>query len=120
MLASLSHLRRFAKKSPSLNRRRLLLESLEDRTLMASDVVIDWNNVLLQAVRTASTNPPVASRNMAIMHTAIYDAVNSIDRTHEPYAVQLLALPSTSREAAAAAAAHHALSVLYPAQEATF
>ena len=120
MLESLSHLRRSPKNSSRPDCRRLLLETLEDRTLMAADVVIDWNNVLLQAVRTASTNPLVASRNMAIVHTSIYDAVNSIDRTHEPYAVQLFALPSTSREAAAAAAAHHALSVLYPAQQATF
>ncbi len=100
--------------------RSLFLESLEDRTLLASDVVIDWNNVLLQAFRTASTNPLVASRSLAIVHTAMYDAVNSIDRTHEPYAVQLAALPGTSREAAAAAAAHHAISVLFPAQQATF
>lgn len=104
---------------PRAQQRRLLLEPLEDRTLLAGDVVIDWNNVLLQAVRTGNTPPPIASRNMAIVHTAIYDTVNSIDRTHEPYAVQLFALPSTSREAAVAAAAHHALSAIYPAQQAT-
>jgi hypothetical protein len=115
----------FSRSRPSRSRvsqRRLLLESLEDRTLMASDVVIDWNNVALQTIRTntPAVNPLVASRTLAIVHTAMYDAVNSIDRTHEPYAVQLSPLPGTSRPAAAAAAAHHALSVLFPAHLATF
>lgn len=100
--------------------RPLNLEKLEDRSLLAADLVIDWNNVTLQAIRTASTNPPIASRNLAIVHTSIYDAVNSIDRTHEPYLVQLAVLPGASREAAVAAAAHRALSALYPAQVATF
>ncbi|MBC7852851.1 MAG: phosphatase PAP2 family protein [Pirellulaceae bacterium] len=88
--------------------------------MMASDLVIDWNNVTLQAFRTASTPPPIASRNLAIVHTSIYDAVNSIEKTHEPYLVQLAVLPGASREAAVAAAAHRALSALYPAQVATF
>lgn len=93
--------------------RRLLLESLEDRSLLAGDVVIDWNNVLLQTIRDERTNPPVATRILAAMHTAIYDAVNSIDRTHEKYAVQLVVHPGTSREAAVAAAAHTVLSEMY-------
>lgn len=119
MLSSLS---RAPRSKSRVSQRRLLLESLEDRTLMASDVVIDWNNVTLEAIRTNTppVNPLAASRALAIVHTAIYDAVNSIDRTHEPYAVQLSPLPGTSRAAAAAAAAHHALSVLFPAHQATF
>ncbi|HUE71253.1 MAG TPA: hypothetical protein VMP01_10240 [Pirellulaceae bacterium] len=108
----------FLRSCPSRTRasqRRLLLESLEDRTLLASDMVMDWNNVLLDTIRSERTNPPIATRILATMHTAIYDAVNSINRTHEPYAVQFNALPSTSREAAVAAAAHRVLSALYAA-----
>jgi Ca2+-binding RTX toxin-like protein len=100
--------------------RTLHLEPLEGRQLMAGDLVLDWNAIMLDAVRVDRTAPPIASRAMAIMHTAIYDAVNAIDRTHEPYAVRELALPNTSREAAVAAAAHATLSSLFPLQAATF
>jgi membrane-associated phospholipid phosphatase len=50
------------------------------------------------------------------MHAAIYDAVNAIVRTHEPYLVHLAGAPRhASQEAAGAAAAHEALVALYPA-----
>ena len=56
---------------------------------------------------------------MAITQAAVYDSVNALDRTHEPYLVDTLAHPRASREAAVAAAAHRALSTFYPAQVAT-
>jgi hypothetical protein len=83
-------------------------------------MVLEWNEIALAAFRTASTPPPIASRALAIVHTAVYDAVNAIERTHEPFAVDALAAPSTSPEAAVAAAAHAALVSLLPAQQATF
>ena len=108
-------------KSQRQNRRRKWprVETLEDRLLMAGDVVIEWNNVLLDAIRDSlasppTISPPVASRALAIMHASIYDAVNTIDRTHESYLVDAVALPGTSPEAAAAAAAHQALGRAVP------
>jgi len=86
----------------------------------AADVVIDWNKVLLDAIRTGNVNPPRASRAMAMTHAAIFDAVNTIDRTHQPYHVQLSVSPGGSREAAAAQAAHDVLVNLFPAQQVTF
>lgn len=100
--------------------RRLSLEPLESRSLLAADMVLEWNEIALDAIRTDLTSPPRASRTLAIMHTAIYDAVNAIDRTHQPYAVDVLAAPSTSREAAVAAAAHAVLVNQFPGQQATF
>src|ERR1700750_1819034 len=73
------------------------------------DVVTDWNNAALDAIRANGTAPPIASRNLAILHVAIYDAVNGIARTHEPYLVQSAVPASASRPAAASAAAHLAL-----------
>ena len=52
-----------------------------------ADVVTDWNNAALDAIRTGRTAPPIASRSLAILHAAIYDAVNGIARTHEEYLV---------------------------------
>jgi PAP2 superfamily/RTX calcium-binding nonapeptide repeat (4 copies) len=99
--------------------RQLLLEQLEPRDLFASDMVTQWNDNVLAAIRFDRTPPPVASRALAIVHAAVYDAVNAIDRTHKPFAVDVPALPGTSAEAAVAAAAHRTLVALFPAQTAT-
>ena len=99
---------------------RLFLEQLEPRDLFAADMVIEWNNNVLAAIRVDKTPPPKASRDLAIVHAAVYDAVNAIDRTYKPYAVDVPALPGTSAEAAVAAAAHRTLVALFPAQTATF
>jgi hypothetical protein len=83
--------------------------------------VVQWNRTLLVIVRTAGAQPATIhpTRSFAIMHAAIYDAVNAIDRTHKPYAVRLRASHSASQEAAAAAAAHEVLVKLYPTFQAT-
>lgn len=99
---------------------RLLVEALEDRSLMSGNVVLDWNSTALAATIQAGGPPPLAARNMAIVHAAIYDAVNTIDQTHEPYAIDRQGPRDASPEAAAAAAAHRALVGLYPNQQATF
>src|SRR5262249_62030973 len=57
------------------------------------------------------------TRNFAILHAAIYDAVNSIDRSHEPYLIEVRAPRNASETAAADAAAHAALVGLYPSQQ---
>src|SRR6266516_7153294 len=85
-----------------------------------ADVVTDWNNAALDAIRAGNTAPPIASRSLAILHTSIYDAVNGIVRTHEPYLVQSAVQASASREAAASAAAHMALVNLFPANASSF
>ena len=87
---------------------------------MAADLVLQWNDIALDTFRANSTNPPMASRALAIMHTAIYDSVNAIDRTHESYAVEAVASPLASREAAVASAAHTVLVGLFPARQNVF
>lgn len=87
---------------------------------LSGNPVLDWNGVLLNAVRTASTAPPLASRNMAMVHAAIYDSVNSISKKYSPYRVNIDAPAGASAEAATAAAAYRVLTNLYPAQTLTF
>ena len=84
------------------------------------DVVTDWNNAALDAIRADRTAPPIASRSLAIVHVAIYDAVNGIARTHEPYLVPSAVPASASREAAASAAAHQTLVSLFPNHTSAF
>ena len=83
--------------------------------------VVQWNRTLLVIVRTLGAQPATVhpTRSFAIMHAAIYDAVNAIDGTHKPYLVRLSASHFASQEAAAAAAAHEVLVKLYPNFQAT-
>jgi hypothetical protein len=88
----------------------------------AVNPVVQWNRTLLAIVRTPGAQPATVhpTRSFAILHGAIYDAVNAIDRTHRPYLVRLSGVPrDASQEAAAAAAAHEVLLALYPAFQAT-
>ena len=50
--------------------------------------VIQWNRTLLVVVRTPGAQPATVhpTRSFAVMHAAIYDAVNAIDGTHKPTA----------------------------------
>jgi hypothetical protein len=85
-----------------------------------ADVVTDWNNAALDAIRANRTAPPIASRSLAILHVSVYDAVNGIARTHQPYLVESRVPRSASREAAASAAAHDALVNLFPTNASSF
>src|SRR5438105_9981308 len=79
--------------------------------------VVQWNRALLVIVRTPGAQPTTIhpTRSFAIMHAAIYDAVNAIDKTHKSYFVNLRGVSqSASQDAAAAAAAHEVLVGLYP------
>lgn len=85
-----------------------------------SDVVLDWNGILLNAIYEDKTTPPVASRNMAITQTAVFDAINSITGTYKNYHFTGTAPTIVSAEAAAASAAHQVLINLYPGQKSYF
>ena len=81
-----------------------------------ADVVSDWN-VTTQSVLLATGGSPGVY--YAMVHAAIYDAVNAIDGRHQVFAVR----PKThhegaSKEAAAAAAAYRLLLTLCPSQQA--
>jgi membrane-associated phospholipid phosphatase len=97
-------------------------QSPQDPSSQQVNPVLQWNRALLVIVRTPGAQPATihATRSFAIMHAAIYDAVNAIDRTHRPYLVRLSGVPQdASQEAAAASAAHEVLIALYPAFKAT-
>ena len=80
---------------------------------MAGNVVAEWNEILLQSLANQPARVPL-SRNMALVHVAMFDAVNAIDRSYEPYFAEVHASRGASQEAAAAQAAHDTLYALYP------
>ena len=44
------------------------------------NVVVQWNEALLQAVREAKAGPPMVARALAVAHTSMYDAWAAYDR----------------------------------------
>ncbi len=98
----------------------IFTEKLESRELLSNDAVLQWNALALDAIRADRTAPPMAARDLAIMHVAIYDAVNSIDRQFSPFVSYVDVHPRASKDAAVAAAAHQTLVALFPAQRAVF
>ena len=88
------------------------------------NVVLQWNRVLQETMRTPGQHPATIfqTRSYAMMHAAIYDAVNSIDGTHTPYIADVprSGNPLASQDAAAAQAAHDVLVALYPTRASVF
>jgi hypothetical protein len=77
--------------------------------------VLDWNKHALAALANAPSaatpgagqTPPVTGLHLAMVHGAVYDAVNSIAGGYEPYVQGLPPAPSSASQAAAAARAAH-------------
>ena len=88
------------------------------RPAFAADVVIDWNQKANAAVLEAKVYPFAGTRVMAIVHTAMFDAINSIEGQYTPYKFKVSAPAGSSPEAAGNAAAHATLVALFPEQKA--
>src|SRR5205814_8522367 len=85
----------------------LAVASLE---VARADAVTDWNLIASNAiVATAGQPPPVSALSFAMVQATVYDAVNAIDRTHQPYLPEPPSNPTDSKEAAAATAAFRVL-----------
>jgi hypothetical protein len=91
-----------------------------------ANAVTDWNVIAsIAIVTTAVQPPPVSALSFAMVQGAVYDAVNAIDRGHQPYLVQPPSNPTDSKEAATAAAAFRVLvgfpdlPGLFPSQQPT-
>ena len=83
----------------------------------SANVITDWDGKAVALVMPAgplgvSQQIYTAQRMMGMVHAAMFDAVNSIERRYEPYLVELPADPATSKEAAAAAAAATVLATI--------
>jgi hypothetical protein len=85
--------------------------------LARADAVTDWNEIAVATAAAGGHRASEASRTTALVHAAIFDAVNSIEARYTPYRVKLAAPAGASPEAAAVVAAHAALVRLYPAQK---
>jgi hypothetical protein len=86
-------------------------------SVSVADVVTDWNQSAGACVLEAKIYPFAGTRVMAIVHTAMFDAINSIEGRYTPYKFKVSAPTGSSPEAAGVAAAHAALVQLFPEQK---
>ena len=83
-----------------------------------ADMITDWNQTAIAAMKAANVAGNPWTRNMAMMHVAMSDAVNTVQNKYTIYAAAGPANPSASAEAAAAAAAQRVLLQQLPGQKA--
>jgi hypothetical protein len=81
-----------------------------------ADVIADWDEKAVAAGYTARQGPPPHTRAVAMVHLAMFEAVNSIQKRYQPYRKVLAAEPGASIDAAAATAAHYLLVRIYTDQ----
>jgi len=84
-----------------------------------ADSVTTWNLYATNAlITTAGQAPPVSGLHLAMVHGAVFDAVNAIDRGYEGYLLTpRVATPWDNQDAAAATAAYRVLASIVPAQQ---
>lgn len=81
-----------------------------------ADVVLDWNETGVATVIAMRQPPPESARAMAMMHVAMFNAVNAIERGYTSYGFKGSAPARASAGAAAASAARTVLAGLFPGQ----
>ncbi len=81
------------------------------------DQVLEWNQIFIDTLVATRTANSSSQRLGAIVHTAIFDAYNGIERRYTPIFVQNWAREGASRRAAVIAAAYTALVGLFPSQQ---
>jgi hypothetical protein len=93
-----------------------LLSALSVCTAARADVVTDWNDVAVARLLAARQLPPDGARAVAMVHVAMFDAINAAQPRYTSYAFKGKAPAGTSAEAAGVAAARTVLLNLYPDQ----
>jgi len=97
----------------------IALASLLAGPTAVADVITDWNVTAADMTVAAGQGPPPANRTLAMVQTAVYEAVNAITKRYPPDRVTPNASPDASVAAAVAAANRAMLSRLLPSQQAT-
>src|SRR5262245_45725925 len=95
----------------------LTVALLGTSSVAKADLVTDWNTIAISTVAGDSVNNR-QSRDMAMVHAAMFDAMNGIRAEYMPAMVSVHGKGYASREAAGAQAAHDVLVALFPAQQA--
>ncbi len=85
-------------------------------TVTHGDAVIAWDTTMIQVIKADIANVGLASRTLAMVSGAVYDAVNDIEHTGSVYKIDVKAPKGASPSIAASEAAYTVLSALDPSQ----
>lgn len=100
----------------------VLLCACAPAAIAYADEITDWNKHMLATARAVTTpaapnpNPVIMTRIAAIVQSAVFDAVNGIERRYTPIHVEPHARRGASKRAAAIQAAYVTLLAMYPTQ----
>lgn len=103
--------------SVARNRSTLELTAPSCKAFSEPNQVLEWNQIFIETLVATSTPNSSSQRLGAIVHTAMFDAYNGIERRYTPILVNDEAPRGASRRAAVIAAAHHALVALFPTRK---
>jgi PAP2 superfamily len=95
----------------------IMLALLFAESAAKADVVTDWNVIAGDITVAAGQGPPPANRTLAMVQTAVYEAVNAITKRYPADRATPNAVPDASIAAAVAAANRTMLSRLAPSQQ---
>lgn len=86
------------------------------------ETILEWNRILLTTLGTPGATSPTVffTRGLALMHVAVFDALNSFDHIYIPYFDRVNVPAGASRDAAVAQAAHDTLVAMFPTQAASY
>jgi hypothetical protein len=82
-----------------------------------ANVIVEWNARAEAIAVKKKMLPPPNARGMAMLHIAMFEAVNAMERRYSSYRLNLTAARNVSKEAAAATAAHAVLIALHPDEQ---
>jgi len=86
--------------------------STASMSVTQGDAVIAWIDTMIQVIKGDIANVGMASRTLAMVSGAVYDAVNDVERTRSVYKFDVQAPTGASASAAASQAAYTVLSAL--------
>jgi hypothetical protein len=96
----------------------LALSSASARADTRANTMADWTARAESLAAEQKLRPPEQARALAMLHVAMFEAVNAIDRRYAPFGARLMTDRNTSRDAAAASAGHAVLVSLYASRKA--
>jgi hypothetical protein len=94
--------------------------NVTDVTVNRGNPIVAWDALALRAFLNQGTSPAEAARDLAILHSAQYDAVAAVEFPGAAYRVHASAPRGTSAEAAADSSAFTVLEGLFPSLDQTF
>lgn len=81
---------------------------------VAPDAALLWNQITREVIEADGVPAPAAARALAMVHAAVFNAVNAIDPKYQPYFFSPFTQTPADAEAAALLAGEQVLSNLFP------